>query len=255
MEPRSFDRGNGRSRTDLIRRFQLQWSRDLSIAETYALEAGLRADLEASMEPRSFDRGNVTAERRTDWPSEASMEPRSFDRGNRRGCGCDYGCNGASMEPRSFDRGNNPWCARAARPSTASMEPRSFDRGNATGGPGMVVCLPKLQWSRDLSIAETQHHRWHQSAQGVASMEPRSFDRGNMLSHASPLPADSDASMEPRSFDRGNILDALQDGSFVVLQWSRDLSIAETQMLRGIPPRAPGFNGAAIFRSRKPPAT
>ncbi len=203
MEPRSFDRGNGRSRTDLIRRFQLQWSRDLSIAETYALEAGLRADLEASMEPRSFDRGNVTAERRTDWPSEASMEPRSFDRGNRRGCGCDYGCNGASMEPRSFDRGNNPWCARAARPSTASMEPRSFDRGNAVSPEGLAdrhSCFNgaaifrsrkqalerrmaghplRLQWSRDLSIAETPLPPGHPDSFPMASMEPRSFDRGN----------------------------------------------------------------------------
>ena len=60
------------------------------------------------------------------------------------------------------------------------------------------------------------------------------------------------ASMGPRSFDRGksflfHLLGDVNDK----LQWGRDLSIAE-RIAKGKAWRiAAGFNGAAIFRSRK----
>ncbi len=45
----------------------------------------------------------------------------------------------------------------------ASMEPRSFDRGNFTATSKPVAAGGRLQWSRDLSIAETRC-RWRRAA-------------------------------------------------------------------------------------------
>ncbi len=61
-----------------------------------------------------------------------------------------------------------------------------------------------LQWSRDLSIAETGLPEDLGHPAQPASMEPRSFDRGNQAG----------GQVTPETLEQ--------------LQWSRDLSIAET---------------------------
>src|SRR5579875_607187 len=60
----------------------LQWGRDLSIAEIrlaaqYIVEVSL-----SSMGPRSLDRGNIFVEKQTALDGLSSMGPRSLDRGN-----------------------------------------------------------------------------------------------------------------------------------------------------------------------------
>ena len=61
------------------------------------------------------------------------------------------------------------------------------------------------------------------------------------------------ASMGPRSFDRGKVMvPGAKGGSPRSLQWGRDLSIAERmRTLPSCTQSESGFNGAAIFRSRK----
>ena len=59
--------------------------------------------------------------------------------------------------------------------------------------------------------------------------------------------------MGPRSFDRGKLERTGSLGDLTaVLQWGRDLSIAERSLPQQLLQRGyRGFNGAAIFRSRK----
>ena len=182
------------------------------------------------------------------------------------------------MEPRSFDRGKSPGNAgHQPGPDVLQSSPDLSIAENPLGTPGtspartcfnrtpifrsrkQVLCKAKpvartmLQWSRDLSIAETRpsppsspkqpdrfngaaifrsrklieaHNRSH--APLSASMGPRSFDRGNPIRPRF-LRVRLDASMEPRSFDRGNALKAYRASKVCAC-----------------------FNGAAIFRSRKP---
>src|SRR5579883_1521362 len=112
-----------------------------------------------------------------------------------------------------------------------------------------------LQWGRDLEIAEMWSEYGSLARQmAKASMGPRSGDRGN----AGPRQAyrrDAGASMGPRSGDRGNgEAKAGKPAKGVGLQWGRDLEIAEIGN-HSAASRAgyAGFNGAAIWRSRKWP--
>ncbi len=131
------------------------------------------------------------------------------------------------------------------------MEPRSFDRGNSTA---LVLALwgyLELQWSRDLSIAETPQAGRPLREARRASMEPRSFDRGNRACPRTPeySPRFNGAAIF-RSRKRANL--GAESEVIEELQWSRDLSIAETSPRPASRSRpAAGFNGAAIFRSRK----
>ena len=59
------------------------------------------------------------------------------------------------MEPRPLDRGNSARITRRPFGFVASMEPRPLDRGNQSGKDRQSSHFAELQWSRDLSIAET----------------------------------------------------------------------------------------------------
>ena len=213
--------------------------------------------LGASMGPRSFDRGKGPQTDPGHGPGVASMGPRSFDRGklalsfsrkNRRfllqwGRDLSIAESGndrvragndlaASMGPRSFDRGKG----RRSRPVRlglhgASMGPRSFDRGK--------------------SLADARRDR-----PVLASMGPRSFDRGKPLESAdlwSPpsLQWGRDLSIAERRA-RWWGRDSTTTKCIHQLQWGRDLSIAESSRTGATRCReGRGFNGAAIFRSRK----
>ena len=129
MGPRSEDRGNKSRPSYRSKFFELQWGRDLKIAEI-ELPVEYHDPLSnASMGPRSEDRGN-------------DGERRSAARHDR-----------ASMGPRSEDRGNWPLAASRFPRSPASMGPRSEDRGNGRD-PQRRLQPSLLQWGRDLKIAE-----------------------------------------------------------------------------------------------------
>ncbi len=58
------------------------------------------------------------------------------------------------MGPRSGDRGNGDWSEPGQLFHMASMGPRSGDRGNNSTRPWSVIVYGRLQWGRDLVIAE-----------------------------------------------------------------------------------------------------
>src|SRR5579875_1399318 len=132
------------------------------------------------------------------------------------------------MGPRSLDRGNVSVEPNVPRRSHTSMGPRSLDRGNAGFGRAGGTLISRLQWGRDLSIAEMKrswqfvHYtdaslQWGRDLsiaeivnQGngsvpnwSASMGPRSLDRGNCWDRSGQFRLRK-ASMGPRSLDRGN---------------------------------------------------
>ena len=80
-----------------------------------------------------------------------------------------------------------------------------------------------------------------------ASMGPRSIDRGNTLRHLG-IGKPTEASMGPRSIDRGNVSSHPVVRFTEMLQWGRDLLIAETSSRASENAcRDTSFNGAAIY--------
>ena len=133
----------------------------------------------------------------------------------------------ASMGPRPFGRGRNVLIGRRARP------PHGFN-GAAT--------------FRSRKVPKAIHNvRSHQ-----ASMGPRPFGRGRNRVYRGAR-AGRTASMGPRPFGRGRCMETIQPMlSMHLLQWGRDLSVAEG-LWRAAPVlrQRARFNGAATFRSRK----
>ena len=87
-----------------------------------------------------------------------------------------------------------------------------------------------LQWGRDLSITEGVVGRWRYSARAWLQWgRDLSITEGQLI----------------RIFTR-----------FITeLQWGRDLSITEGTIMSSLSREPCGFNGAAIFRSRKEPSS
>ena len=184
----------------------------------------------------------------------ASMGPRPFSRGNRRYALGAHHVAPASMGPRPFSRGNRGSALSRSRcPHHASMGPRPFSRGNpltkmidrfkiprfngaatfqsrkpAAADRGWSV-RSRLQWGRDLSVAETPAPPRPSSVilgfNGAATFQSRKRGPGR---HSRP--------------------------GRRVLQWGRDLSVAETKDRRDGRGCRASFNGAATFQSRKPTA-
>ena len=170
------------------------------------------------------------------------------------------------------------------------MGPRPFSRRDYIGDGGKRSDERALQWGRDLSVAETNRGSLYpRISRCHASMGPRPFSRRDVpLSHLPGRPAFSYASMGPRPFSRRDLrthheglLTLLQWGRDLsvaetgrdspcssspqrlaaryprrMLQWGRDLSVAETCVCRSNridgPPDEPSFNGAATFQSQRP---
>ncbi len=91
------------------------------------------------------------------------------------------------------------------------------------------VSPPRLQWGRDLSVAEILPSGEQEPPREQASMGPRPFGRGDAQEFSA------------RFFSQG------------MLQWGRDLSVAEMWLAVGVwsTDLTHGFNGAATFRSRR----
>ena len=208
MEPRPFSRGN-LAVLPLIHYWpprNLQWSRDLSVAETSPLNDVTDRVLDASMEPRPFSRGNTL---------------RAGD--GRRG-------RAASMEPRPFSRGNGPGVTDSPSLVVASMDAATFQSRKPISSIETAVTVTWLQWSRDLSVAETSRNRRDQYPgphydpfNGAATFQSRKPHRA------------SDATLAGCSFNGAATFQSrkppsasMMASAISVLQWSRDLSVAET---------------------------
>ena len=131
------------------------------------------------------------------------------------------------------------------------MGPRPFGRGRIGAGRPAGV-FAELQWGRDLSVAEGPKPKAPAACIPLASMGPRPFGRGrDMLCGKLGrrrlwLQWGRDLSVA-----EGALASILIEANSV-LQWGRDLSVAEgPSRARRTRRRAPGFNGAATFRSRK----
>ena len=202
MEPRFGDRGNMFSRYMADVRDQLQWSRDLEIAEiTVTLPAGGSA-------PR-FNGAAIWRSRKCD------KQLRRIARENR-----------ASMEPRFGDRGNAflSWDIDAEHLALQWSRDLEIAEMSVTAGRGYLYALASMEprfgdrGNRGL---------WHRTRIGRrASMEPRFGDRGNTVM-AHEMRVRTLASMEPRFGDRGNLQQGNSVSALYSLQWSRDLEIAE----------------------------
>ena len=204
MEPRPFSRGNSTTNCKIPSSNFLQWSRDLSVAETSGGCEGFdrtvflqwSRDLSVaetcpeceapvvpeppSMEPRPFSRGNVTRkswmigiEMCLQWSRDLSVAETTRPASS---CTGQLAFNGAATfqsrkpgppqdtypRPHPF---NGAATFQSRKPGKRiaqlmlfrcpSMEPRPFSRGNVTAGGINVLPVYSLQWSRDLSVAET----------------------------------------------------------------------------------------------------
>ena len=108
---------------------QLQWGRDLSVAEGACIARRRLPNEAASMGPRPFGRGRITTTRRAGMISELQ-----------------WGRDLSVAEGRYA-------AARAIAGRTASMGPRPFGRGRPAAPTSPSTTAP-LQWGRDLSVAE-----------------------------------------------------------------------------------------------------
>ncbi len=130
------------------------------------------------------------------------------------------------------------------------MGPRRFRRGSLiTAGTGTQPL--KLQWGRDVSVAEVALSRFPANSDLQASMGPRRFRRGSNISLSTTVPI-TIASMGPRRFRRGSS------------PWCREpigspiASMGPRRFRRGSSTTCARrvsflrcFNGAATFPSRK----
>ena len=211
-----------------VKEAELQWGRDLSIAESGPLRYPMRNIPLASMGPRSFDRGKCifsllfTRPLSLQWGRDLSIAERPCASSTCAHCLIRF--NGAAIF-RSRKAGGV--AGRDGGELLASMGPRSFDRGKPDMGLAFRSLSTVLQWGRDLSIAESARSWRDRLDQITASMGPRSFDRGKQIG-AVVIARIFHASMGPRSFDRGKRSSGASHQGF-----------------------SPRFNGAAIFRSRK----
>ena len=114
------------------------------------------------------------------------------------------------------------------------------------------VILYLLQWGRDLSVAETVILVNTSGGKDSASMGPRPFSRGNLSEIGLPRRRTKGFNGAATFQSRKQSSSAIASREGAMLQWGRDLSVAETRSGPGLlATRARGFNGAATFQSRK----
>ena len=133
MGPRPFSRGNWHRRKSLRRMsVELQWGRDLSVAETSHSPRGRSPEGPASMGPRPFSRGNERIRyQRTLAPSgfngAATFQSRKLVFSRHLLTPFSASFNGAATFQ---SRKPTPPPAKASKAEAASMGPRPFSRGN-----------------------------------------------------------------------------------------------------------------------------
>ena len=271
MGPRPFGRGMHADKPHEPQDDELQWGRDLSVAEWRQCRrcSGPTVCFNGAA---TFRSRNAEIKRVGQCARLASMGPRPFGRGMSM-----PSAGTSATRPLQWGRDLSvaEWRSLTTRSTTAAA----------------------LQWGRDLSVAECAVHRaaglMKESFNGAATFRSRNECS---LAGRPPLTA---ASMGPRPFGRG-MERSLESGTVrrprfngaatfrsrnvrrrprckaqmprfngaatfrsrnagldvshyrldALLQWGRDLSVAECPQSPESPPPTTGFNGAATFRSR-----
>ena len=181
---------------------KLQWGRDLSVAEGRPGPVERQPGRAASMGPRPFGRGRL---------APAAMQGHTRARFNGAATFRSRKANGLSTliplallqwgRDLSVAEGRG-LAAGARRQFVASMGPRPFGRGRFEASDSRKD-TSSLQWGRDLSVAEGRPRRRRSALRGRrASMGPRPFGRGRRLAGLGGG-ARRAASMGPRPFGRG----------------------------------------------------
>ena len=190
--------------------------------------SGRKSTRPASMGPRPFGRGRRDGGPLLGGGRDASMGPRPFGRGRgslptmqpltgsrgfngaatfrsrKAGAGGDrVERAAASMGPRPFGRGRVPSIVTHAKILGCFNGAATFRSRKAAAPPRRRQIPRKLQWGRDLSVAEGWSHEFELIWRKAASMGPRPFGRGR------------------------DAIDQVRQGGIMVLQWGRDLSVAE----------------------------
>ena len=230
---------------------ELQWGRDLSVAEGPAARCHVRHAPRASMGPRPFGRGRSTIVQNTDRRGARFNGAATF-RSRKGGGGVDGipPIDRASMGPRPFGRGRGEKGIPRRPNRQASMGPRPFGRGRHGRATRCAGCGRRfngaatfrsrkaktmrpiwqsrsaLQWGRDLSVAEGNCKICH-----IGPRNRLQWGRDLSVAEGIDWPAsaasNSFASMGPRPFGRGRYTAHVIAPPNAKLQWGRDLSVAE----------------------------
>ena len=158
----------------------------------------------------------------------ASMEPRPFSRGDileQSSSICHLSCFNGAATFQSRRPGTRTWTW--TRASSSLQWSRDLSVAETERGGEPPISSPRLQWSRDLSVAETCTRFNKIDFVYLASMEPRPFSRGDH----------GNRNRCRRRSARFNGAATFQ---------SRRLTRAADGLVRGL-----SFNGAATFQSRR----
>ena len=185
-----------------IQQAELQWGRDLSVAEGSLRASGPDHALHASMGPRPFGRGRRDVAALCRRRYQASMGPRPFGRGR------DHICRGQRRQVARFN-GAATFRSRKAVPGDIPAAPdlslqwgRDLSVAEGAYAFAAAAWIAMLQWGRDLSVAEGcsswDRATGKESFNGAATFRSRKeCDLFVVLSDI------SSASMGPRPFGRG----------------------------------------------------
>ena len=156
------------------------------------------------------------------------MGPHSSEQGNIGSFQSIVGIATASMGPHSSEQGNQEGRRYHGVHIEASMGPHSSEQGNSSYGVGLRRRSLRFNGA-SLFRARKRGGNVNLARIGVASMGPHSSEQGNpLVVGVSPMPQE-DASMGPHSSEQGNVR-----GRSGVRSWGES------------------FNGASLFRARKP---
>ncbi len=199
------------------------------VAETSTDHSFTHSVLYASMGPRLDSRGNGRTARASGAAFPASMGPRLDSRGNPRSSPYSGSGDGASMGPRLDSRGNRAACISELLRQMRLQWGRDLIVAETPASRSCRTTNGRLQWGRDLIVAETALLIRTISDFDGASMGPRLDSRGNLFRFRF-RQRGYGASMGPRLDSRGNrfMSAAICTGS--PLQWGRDLIVAETSL-------------------------
>ena len=181
------------------------------------------------------------------------------------------------MGPQPSSRGNSTACEAWASTESSSMGPQPSSRGNRLGLESHAKRSKRLQWGRNLPVAEISHGR-HQyrgrrhffngaatfqsrksdagrsspTRTRLASMGPQPSSRGNSAPRRKPQTAPL-ASMGPQPSSRGNHAPSLclLSRPLVASMGPQPSSRGNLLLHAGGCEGDCGFNGAATFQSRK----
>ena len=205
MGPRRYRRGCAKAwAADLIAKRELQWGRDVTVADVIFREWG-PIYLTGLQWGRDVTVADVWAEGLTigqlgfllQWGRDVTVADVGFA-SKSSGFQC-----AASMGPRRYRRGCSLPHDRSARHHPASMGPRRYRRG--------CPARPARPQARDRD----------------ASMGPRRYRRGCWLRSVR-VGLRRDASMGPRRYRRGcRVLGSTIGSSPTRLQWGRDVTVAD----------------------------